>query len=517
MSNTPSKYQVSIFKEDKETNNNIFIKAGPGSGKSWTLLEILKRTPFYKKSILLAFNKSIAEELKSKVPSGTDVSTIHSMAYRVLRQNTLNRYKLSEIKTFILAKKIIPDYFKEDKKNGQKRFTIYLFTLSRIYDLYRMNLVDKSEDSLRQLADEYSVDYEEKAIKDTIKVIDYLDKYNNRSYHSKEMMIDFTDMLWLVYQLVSPDNYPKYDKVLCDEFQDVSPLQRYSILNLISKKGKFVFVGDEKQAIYSFQGSSLQSFNEAQEYPNTTILPLSVSYRCGKKIIEMANDIFEGIEAFEENPEGIIRKGTLSEVRSGDILICRNNFPLIESFLELLGFGRKAHIMGRDYGKNLIDLINKVSDISGFTEILDKKQEALKNRGIQQPIYHKGYLDLKEKIDIIKTLVEHRGYSLRELSDLFKELFIENADTQGITLMTIHKSKGLESKRVFILGYHSLLPSQYAKTKLEKYQEECLKYVAITRAKEELIFIDYNQKPIIQKVEDFNITDIDEKIGSKYN
>jgi DNA helicase-2/ATP-dependent DNA helicase PcrA len=496
----PSKYQVAIFEEDKNTNNNIFIKAGPGSGKSWTLLEILKRTPFYKKSILLAFNKSIAEELKRKVPSGTDVSTIHSMAYRVLRQNTSNRYKLSDIKTYILAKKIIPNYYEEDKKNGQKLYSIYLFTISRIYDLYRMNLVNNDTESLIKLSDEYSVDYEDRTIKDTLKVIDYMDKYNSRNFKGKEMMIDFTDMLWLTYKLVSSDNFPKYDKVLCDEYQDVNPLQRETILKLISPKGKFIFVGDEKQSIYSFMGSNLLSFNEAQDYPNTTVLPLSVSYRCGKKIVEMANSIFPGLEAFEGNEDGIIRKGSISEIKSGDILLCRNNLPLIETFLELLGREMKTHIMGRDYGENLCNLIDKVSDIDDFDEILQKKEDSLKSRGVQQPIYHKSYVDLKEKVDIITFLVEQRGYSLYELTSLFKELFINSNDTEGVTLMTIHRSKGLENGRVFILGYDSLIPNQYAKTELERYSEKCVQYVALTRAKTELIFIDYKQKPTIHKI-----------------
>jgi len=68
----PSKYQIDIYHEYDTTNSNLVIEAGPGSGKSHTILEMLKRTPIHKKSILVAFNKSIKEELEKKVPQFSD-------------------------------------------------------------------------------------------------------------------------------------------------------------------------------------------------------------------------------------------------------------------------------------------------------------------------------------------------------------------------------------------------------------------------------------------------------------
>jgi superfamily I DNA/RNA helicase len=308
------------------------------------------------------------------------------------------------------------------------------------------------------------------------------------------MMIDFTDMLWLTHKLVDKSTFPKYDVVFIDEVQDLNPLQREMILNLISKGGRFVAVGDQKQAIYSFMGSSLESFKKLQNMPNTTVMPLSVSYRCASSIIEYANDIFPGLEPFEGNPEGIIRKGSLSEIRSGDIVACRNNLPLVETFIDLLGEGRKSHIMGRDFGKSLSDLVDRINSVTELPELLHKKAKSLIERGVQKPMFHKSYIALKEKIDIINLLMKDHDYRLMDLKDLFNDLFVQNSNENGITLLTIHKSKGLESERVFIVGYHELLPSQYAKTPLEKYQEECLKYVAVTRAKKELVFVDYKPK-----------------------
>jgi superfamily I DNA/RNA helicase len=56
-----------------------------------------------------------------------------------------------------------------------------------------------------------------------------------------------------------------------------------------------------------------------------------------------------------------------------------------------------------------------------------------------------------------------------------------------LTLSTVHKSKGREWKRVYILGRSKYMPSPYAKKAWQQIQEVNLEYVAITRAMSELI------------------------------
>ena len=63
-------------------------------------------------------------------------------------------------------------------------------------------------------------------------------------------------------------------------------------------------------------------------------------------------------------------------------------------------------------------------------------------------------------------------------------------------LCTIHKSKGLEADVVYILNEY-LIPSKFAKSPEQIKQEQNLKYVARTRAKEELYFLN------TAKTEDF--------------
>jgi superfamily I DNA/RNA helicase len=60
---------------------------------------------------------------------------------------------------------------------------------------------------------------------------------------------------------------------------------------------------------------------------------------------------------------------------------------------------------------------------------------------------------------------------------------------EGTLLSSVHRAKGLEAKRVFILR-PDLMPHPKAKSAWEKGQEANLEYVAITRAIEELVYVD---------------------------
>ena len=60
-------------------------------------------------------------------------------------------------------------------------------------------------------------------------------------------------------------------------------------------------------------------------------------------------------------------------------------------------------------------------------------------------------------------------------------------DLKGIVLSTIHKAKGLEANRVFIIR-PDLLPLPQCRKGWEFIQEKNLEYVAITRAKKDLIY-----------------------------
>lgn len=262
--------------------------------------------------------------------------------------------------------------------------------------------------------------------------------------------------------------------------------------------------------IYAFQGSNINSFKELEDSPNTVQLPLDISYRCSQNVISASNLIFPDLpmSAFESNVEGIVRVGTIDEVTNGDFILCRNNRPLMETFIELLKLGKTAHIYGKDYGETLLRLLGEVEDISEdqielyFNEKLRLTRKMLEDKGIPNPTAHPQYTNLMEKVIILDILYKE-FLSYKRVVKLVQDLFTDKLEMKdSITLLTIHKSKGLEADRVFFLS-PSLVPSIYAISSNSLYSEKCLYYVAITRARKELIYLkesgigvpEYNFKP----------------------
>ena len=64
-----------------------------------------------------------------------------------------------------------------------------------------------------------------------------------------------------------------------------------------------------------------------------------------------------------------------------------------------------------------------------------------------------------------------------------------SASDNCIKLSTIHRAKGLEADRVFILNFNELPYFKPNQKYWEREQEQNLKYVAVTRAMEELYLV----------------------------
>mgnify|MGYP001767810332 CR=1 FL=1 len=92
-----------------------------------------------------------------------------------------------------------------------------------------------------------------------------------------------------------------------------------------------------------------------------------------------------------------------------------------------------------------------------------------------------GYKEVNIGIKVIKPTGKENIVDLK-----FKIRTIFTDEIQGIVLSTVHKVKGLEADRVFIVR-PDLLPMQNTKS-WQYIQEKNLEYVAYTRAKLDLIF-----------------------------
>lgn len=482
-------FQKNIFKEIKSGNNNIIVNAVAGSGKTTTIRECLNIIPKDCDSIYLAFNNFIVDEMKSKVEnSKTKITTIHSIGWASICRNYKN-VKLVKNKSykhieFILNKNDI----KEQKLRNQ-----YIYKFSNLVDLARQNLLFLNYDIIK-LANDYDFILNEEESDMIIEII--------KRMNLSKTEFDFVDMIYR--PICDSLKMPMYDFVFVDEAQDLSKVQQEIVRRLRKKNGRMIAVGDPKQSIYGFAGADSNSYkNLISMFTRTVELPLSENYRCGKRIVSEAQKINPQILAYPLNKEGEVRNGTISEINGDDFVLCRNLKPLVQMNMYLLNKNVKSYIKGQDIGIGLINIIEKYKESSiekvleNYSNEILKEIVKLKKKGVRNPGKTEKIDLMNQKMDILKML----SYSLstkQQLKEKIKSIFTDKG--VGVMLSTIHKSKGTENKRVFLL-LPDLIPSQYASSEWQLGQESNLLYVAITRAKESLIYLDDNSfKVVIDKL-----------------
>lgn len=474
-----SKYQRAIYKAFQLTDKNLSISAVAGSGKTTTLLELLKYVPQQSSSLFLAFNNSIVDELRKRNErEGINILTIHSCGWRMLLRTFGGKIKMNPNKGIAKAEKVV-----KELKIPATRVGYYFYIIPRILDLMRCNLCDPTEESIDTLIDKYNIDVEKEDYKAILLAFKYLVKDKSQ--------FDFMDMIY-VPVTDTHVRFTKYDYVFCDESQDFSICQQAFIKNCLNRKGRLITVGDPNQAIYGFAGADDESYYKLANLNGASIkMPLSVSYRCARNIVLEAKKIVPEIDYAPDAECGLVEEGSLTSIEQGDWILCRNLKPLIQTYLWLMRNKVKSKIRGKDIGEGIASLIIKTGAVSvpALKDALEREKSLLfsklERKGIKRPSLHPKMELLEQRIEVIECLLEECD-SVKSLLKMIDSIFTD--DVKGILLSTIHKAKGLENDRVFFLA-PELIPSKYATMDWEFIQESNLKYVAITRAKRELIYV----------------------------
>jgi superfamily I DNA/RNA helicase len=487
-----SVYQSDIFDEIINGKNNIVISAVAGSGKTTTIQESLKIIPKDSDSIYMAFNNNIVEEMKSRLKNTkTLISTMHSFGWRAIMKSTNFKAKLNKSKSY----KYIDICLKKNNIVDEKLKSYYFYMMSGMLDLIRQNLVSDFDDII-SLGMKYDFLLGEDDVMMLSETLQMMNK-DKREF-------DFTDMIYRV--IVDKIRLPKYDFIFVDESQDLSKCQQEIISKIKKINGRMIAVGDPSQAIYGFAGSDNNSYDNLKNmFPNTIELPLSVNYRCGKEIVKEAQKINDQILPFSKNKNGIVRNGVVTEIINSDWVLCRNLKPLVQLNLFLLDKKTKSFIKGYDIGVGLTRLLDKSTKsrvdnaIKSYENEILKEMVKMKKKGVRNPKNSEKIDNMNQKLEILKILSKDLLFT-KDLIKRIKEIFKESGE--GVMLSTIHKAKGMENNRIFFL-LPNLIPNQFATQSWQIQQEHNLMYVAITRAKNELIYLNEDEfKPVKDKIKE---------------
>ena len=477
-----SSYQIAVFDFVEHGQGNAVVEAVAGSGKTTTIVEALKRVRG--SSIFLAFNKSIAEELKRR---GVNARTFHSLTY-----SPVTKHKQ--------ARNIDVDKLRRlcDAKLSGDDAQLYGAFITRLVGLGRQAgigcLVPDVQQTWLDLVEYHDMELESEYA-DLGRALELASKLLQESNASN--MVDFDDLLYLAVK--EGLSLPKFDFVFVDEAQDTNAIQRAILRKIMHKGSRLVAVGDPAQAIYGFRGADSDSLDLVADEFECKRLPLTISYRCPQAVVNYAQQWVSHIQAAPNASEGEVQdlglKWDAKVFQAGDLVVCRTTAPIIALAYKMLRARVPVQVMGREIGQGLKTLINKLN-ARGIDQLISKL-EAWRTREVEKATAKKQDAKaeaLNDKADAILCLVDGMVETDRSVPALLRIIDNLFADKGAATVLaTIHKAKGLEAPRVFWLN-RSLCPAQWAKQEWQQQQEVNLCYVAATRAQQTLVIIEAEKK-----------------------
>ncbi len=310
-------------------------------------------------------------------------------------------------------------------------------------------------------------------------------------------VIDYDDMIYM--PLVLGLRPFQSDWVVIDEAQDTNPTRRLLAQRMLRPGGRLVAVGDRGQAIYGFTGTDNDSLEQIAHQFGCVRLPLTVTYRCPKAVVREAQKYVSHIEAHETAPEGRVVRYDYSQIMEhaevGDAILCRFNKPLVALVFRFIRAGIPAKIEGRAIGEGLAKLAGRWKSIKTLNA-LEAKLADHAERGIAKAKAKDDERREQEIVDQHETMLvlieraREKGYSqVSELQAMIREVFADDVSSQPMVILcSEHRAKGLEWRRVHILGLEELQPGRCSRD-WQRAQEINLQYVAVTRAKDTLFIV----------------------------
>lgn len=327
----------------------VMVIAGPGTGKTQILTlriaNILDKSDTEAENILaITFTESGVASMKKRLASligspayYVNITTFHSFANSIIFDNPdqfehiIGSRPITELEQVQILEKIIenlPNSNNSNISNKRQRSNIlkpfgdnfyYLKSiLSSINNLKReavsvaefKKIVREEEQEFSEIEDLYHekgvhkgkmkgmYQKELKNIEKNKELGEVFESYQKEL--EKQKLYDYSDMLIQVLEKLEEDEdllfqiQEQYQYLLVDEHQDTNNAQNKILELLMSfhKNPNIFVVGDEKQAIYRFQGASLENFLYFQKlYPSASLIKLENNYRSSQTILDTAHSI----------------------------------------------------------------------------------------------------------------------------------------------------------------------------------------------------------------------------------
>ena len=291
----------------------MLVLAGPGSGKTTVVTYrvknlIEKYSVMPSKILVITFTKAAAIEMSDRFEAmnvldskRVTFGTFHALFFRIIRQ--YYGYKIesiiSEDEKWIFLRNIIRESEIETDDEDQ-----YISDFFNEISLMKNELIEISDYTAKNMPDgDFKYLYK---------------KYE--SYKSRNEKIDFDDMLYICYKILSENSdvldmwRNRYKYILIDEFQDINKAQYECIKLLASPLNNIFAVGDDDQSIYSFRGARPDFMLDFENnFKNARKVVLNINYRSTNSIINLSQRVIKhNKDRYEKKIEGTDRKGKIA-------------------------------------------------------------------------------------------------------------------------------------------------------------------------------------------------------------
>lgn len=503
---TLSPQQSAFIEKVKTGTSSIALIAVAGAGKTFTLVkacEHMKGNVFFG-----VYNAKMGAELKQKTAHLPHVTckTFHGAGYGRLMYFFRGRPQEQRLKT-IDDKKVLTLLDTWIAEKGRKDLEPLAVTIAKIVSMAKQRgigpIFADADPVWREMIEHFDLiddlpeEFEGRGEEEILAIVIKLSRIILRSSidaAKNEGWIDFDDMVFM--PLVMNLRMFQNDWVLIDEAQDTNPTRRALARKMLKPGGKLIAVGDPRQAIYGFSGADNDALDQIVRDFNCVEMPLTTTYRCPKSAVRVAREFVDHIEAHETAPEGEVvtvkYEDILEYAKPGDAILCRYNKYLVGLCFRFIRNGIAARIEGRAIGASLVQLVRKWKTVN--LDTLAKRVIAWRDREMKKANDKKNdskALQIEDRAETVLVLIERAKEeginTINGLCDMITGLFDDNVVDKKdmITLCSQHRSKGLEWKRVFILGLYEL-GGRVCRQQWQTEQEVNLQYVAATRVMETL-------------------------------
>ncbi|MBP3059260.1 AAA family ATPase [Texas Phoenix palm phytoplasma] len=440
------------FKSVTVKNKSVYVIAGPGTGKTRTLISriaylIESEKTKIKGILVIAFTNNAVQEVKERLEkilhiddfSILTITTFHSLCNKILRKYIVN-----------LGLQFTSYFSIIDEKDRKKIIRNILSQLCLDKNIYNISNVGKYISYIKnkvikkEILESYSgldkkrinnYDTESSFFSKEIEII-YI-SYNN--YLMKNNMLDFDDLIIYTYKLLTT-NYNiallyqnQFSYVLVDEFQDIDLIQ-YQIMKILSKNSYFFTVGDLNQNIYSFRGADrLCSYLLLKDFKFSK-MNLKKNYRSTENILNKANLLIQN--NYINLLDDYFKNFLISVSGSGEEVVYQNFFNsqqesefIVKKIKELVYF--------RKYKFKDIAILYRMNELS----------QEIENSFINSkiPYFVNGYVSLYQKKEI-KDFIAYLKFIISPEQNFFLKRII-NVPSRNIGTKTIDILEKISSEK----------------------------------------------------------------------